>query len=79
MLSHFSHVWLFANQWTVAHQAPLSLGILQARKLECVAMSSSRGSSWPRDQIRVSCVSTAGSFLTTEPLGNKNEWTTDPE
>ena len=23
MLSHFSHVWLFANPWTVAHQAPL--------------------------------------------------------
>ena len=25
-------------QWTVAHQAPLSLGILQARTLECFAM-----------------------------------------
>ena len=32
----------------VAHQAPLSMGILQARILEWVAMSSSRGSSWPR-------------------------------
>ena len=26
MLSHFSHVWLLATPWTVAHQAPLSLG-----------------------------------------------------
>jgi len=26
MLSHFSHVQLFATLWTVAHQAPLSLG-----------------------------------------------------
>ena len=26
MLSHFSHVWLFATLWTIAHQAPLSMG-----------------------------------------------------
>ena len=33
----------FAITWTVAHQAPLSMGILQARILEWVAMTSSRG------------------------------------
>ena len=32
-----------------ARQAPLSMGILQARTLEWVAMPSSRGSSQPRD------------------------------
>ena len=26
LLSHFSSVWLFATQWTVARQAPLSMG-----------------------------------------------------
>ena len=26
VLSHFSHVWLFATPWTVACQAPLSMG-----------------------------------------------------
>ena len=26
MLSQFSHVWLFVIPWTVAHQAPLSMG-----------------------------------------------------
>ena len=26
MLSHFSHVQLFATPWTIAHQAPLSMG-----------------------------------------------------
>ena len=26
VLSHFSHVWLFVMLWTVARQAPLSLG-----------------------------------------------------
>ena len=44
MLSCFSRVQLFVTQWTVAHQAPLSRGILQARILEWAAMQSSRGS-----------------------------------
>ena len=42
MLSRFSHVQLFATPWTVAHQAPLSMGILQARILEWVAVPYSR-------------------------------------
>ena len=37
-------------------------GILQARVLEWVSISSSRGSSWPRDWTRVSC--NAGRFFT---------------
>ena len=41
MLSHFSHVQLFVTPWTVAHQASLSMGVLQARILEWVAMPSS--------------------------------------
>ena len=36
--------------WTVALQIPLSMGILQARILEWVAVPSSRGSSQPRDR-----------------------------
>ena len=35
-------------------------GILQARILEWVAISSSKGSRWPRDQTRVSCISYIG-------------------
>ena len=31
-------------------------GILQARVLEWIAVSCSRGSSWPRDQTQVSCI-----------------------
>ena len=45
VLRRFSRVRLFATLWTVAHQAPLSMEILQARILEWVAMLSSRGSS----------------------------------
>ena len=46
----------------VACQAPLS-GILQARILELVTISSSRGFSWPRDQIRLSWVSWVGRWI----------------
>ena len=38
MLSHFSLVQLCETLWTVALQAPLSTGILQARILGWVAM-----------------------------------------
>ena len=40
--------------WTVADQAPVSMGILQARILEWVTKPSSRGSSQPRGQTQVS-------------------------
>jgi len=58
-----SCAWLSVTPWTVAHQAPLSTGILQARILEWVAMPSSRRSPWPRDQTEVSCI--ADGFFTT--------------
>ena len=51
---------LFETPWTVAHQAPLFMGILQAKILECVALPSSRGSSQPRDRTQVSHI--AGGF-----------------
>ena len=49
MCSALSPVRPFVTRWTVAHQAPLSMGILQARIPEGVTMPSSRGSSQPRD------------------------------
>ena len=58
MLRDFSHVHLFATLWAVAHQAPLSMGIL-----EWVAMPSSRGSSRPRDGTHISYVSCIGRWL----------------
>ena len=45
-----------AIPWTVTCQAPLSMGILQARILEWVAMPSTRGSSQPRNQTQASRV-----------------------
>ena len=57
-----SRVQLFATLWTVACSAPLSMGILQARILEWVAMPSSRGSFQPRDWTQVFHI--AGRFFT---------------
>ena len=58
-----SCIWLFETLWAVAHQA--LHGIFLARILQWVAISSSRVSSQPRDQIHISC--TAGIFLMAEP------------
>ena len=66
MLSHFSHVQLFATLWTAALQAPRPVEILQARIPEWVVLPSSRGSSQPRDQTHmfyISCI--AAEFSTT--------------
>ena len=55
---------------TVACQTPLSMGFLQARILEWVAISSPRGSPRPRDRTCVSCVSCiAGRFFILWPSG----------
>ena len=40
------------------------IGTLQARILEWVAISFSRGSSWPRDPTHISCVSCTGTWIT---------------
>ena len=46
-----SHVRPLATPWTVGLFAPLSMGIVQARILEWVSMSSFRESSQPRNQM----------------------------
>ena len=56
-----------ATPWTVASQAPLSMGILQARILEWIAMPFSRGSSQPRDWNQFSHMADS---LPSEPPGN---------
>ena len=47
----------FHISWTVARQAPLSMGFSKARILEWVAVSFSRGSSRLRVPTCVSCIS----------------------
>ena len=60
----FSH-WVVSNSWDPMGCSSLGssvYGILQAKILEWVAISFSRGSSWPRNRTRVSCI--AGIFFT---------------
>ena len=64
VLSHFSHVRL-CNSMDCSPPGSSVHGIFQARILEWVAMPSSRGSSWPRNQTHISCI--AGRFFTVEP------------
>ena len=55
-LSHFSHVLLFVTPYTAVLQAPLSMGILQARILEWVVMPSSEDLPDPGIKPIVSCI-----------------------
>ena len=50
----FSSVWLFATPWTVARQAPPSMGFFRQEYWSGVAISFSRGSSRPRNLTWVS-------------------------
>ena len=54
-------------------------GIFQPRILEWVSISFSRGSSQPRGQIWVSCISLAGGFFTTVPPGKHHVYTGDSQ
>ena len=60
---------LFATPWTVAYQAPLSMGFSRQEYWSGVPSPCHPGDiSWPRDQIWVSC--TAGWHLTVRHQGN---------
>ena len=75
-----SCVQLFSIPWTVAHQAPLSMG--SPRQEDCSEKKKKEywsgllfltpgDFSQSRVRIQVSCI--AGRFLTTEPLGNPDD------
>ena len=55
-----SCVWLFATPWTVAYQAPQSMGFPRQEYWSGFAVPSSRQSSWPRDRTHISYI--AGKF-----------------
>ena len=65
-----SHIRLFVTPLDCSPPSSSVHGILQAKILEWVSISSFRGSSQPRDGIHVSSVSCiAGGFFTAEPPG----------
>ena len=63
MLSRFDQVQLFVDPMDYSLSGSPVHGILQTRILEWVAMPSSRGSSQPRDQTRLSYVSGTGRWV----------------
>ena len=65
-----SQVWLLVIPWTVAHQAPLSMGF-PSKNTGVGCMSSSRGS--PNPGIKPVSPALAGRFFITEPSG-KPRW-----
>ena len=62
-----SHVWLFGDPVNSSPPGSSIHGISQARILDQVTVSFSRGSSQPRDQTCVSWI--AGWLFTAKPLG----------
>ena len=70
MLSRFSHVWLFATIWTVALQAPLSMGFSRQEYwsgLSCPPLGDP-----PDPGIEPESHASpewAGGFFTTDPAG----------
>ena len=65
VLGFLSRVQLFLTPWAVAHQAFLSMEILQAKIFEWVAMASRR-SSWPGvKHTSLTSPALAGGFFTT--------------
>ena len=49
-----NRAWLFASPWTVAYQAPGSMGFSRQEYWRGLPFPSPGGSSWPRDQTLVS-------------------------
>ena len=67
--------WTLCDPMDGSLQGSSFHGILQARMMEWVFTSSSRGSSWPRDRTWISCVSCIGRqifylWATWEPLNS---------
>ena len=60
MFSHSIMPQFFVTPWTIACQAPLSMGFSRKEYWSGLPFLPSRGSSRPRDQTHVSCVSCTG-------------------
>ena len=51
-----SGIWLFATPWTVAYEAPLSMGFFRQQYWGGLQFPSPGETSWPRDWTWVSCL-----------------------
>ena len=74
VLSSFSPVWLFATPWTVAHQAPLSMGF--SRQEHWSGLPCPSPGDHPNSGIEPKSTSQAASLLLSY-LGSPTFWFTD--
>ena len=77
-----SQVWFFLDSMDCSPPGSSVHGIFQARIIEWVATSYSRGSSWSRDQTHISCISCIGRqilyrYATWYPKHKQSEEKTD--
>ena len=73
VLSRFSGVHLFATLWTIAHRAPLSMGILQARILERVDLPSQASLGFPGSSAGKESTCNAGDTSSIPRSGSYHE------
>ena len=70
MLSHFSHVQLFVTLWTVARQAPLSMGFSRHEYWRGLPHPPPGDLPNPGNEpASLTSPASAGGFFTTEPPG----------
>ena len=67
-----SHVWLFATPWTIARQAPLSMGFFRQEYWSELPFPSP--GDLPHPGMEPTSPSLAGGFFTTEPPGKTDLW-----
>ena len=72
MLSRFSHVWLFATPWTIARQAPLSMGFPRQEYWSGLPLPSP--GELPNSEIKPTSSALAGRFFTPEPTREAPKW-----
>ena len=72
MLNCSSHVWLFATTWTVAHQAPLSMGFF--RQEYWSGLSFPPPGNLPESGIEPASPELAGRFFTTSTTWEALQW-----
>ena len=73
VLSHFSHTRLFVTLWTVAHQAPLSMGFSRQEDWGGLPCPPPGDLPDPRIELEFAAApALAGRFFTAESLGKPN-------
>ena len=79
MLSHFSCVWFFASLWTVAHQAPLSMGFSRQEHWSGLPCPPPGDLPHPRmESASLTSPALASRFYITSAMWGRRQWQPTP-